>query len=102
MKNYRGTPQASLISRRTGIDRRWIISKNHHPERRSGKDRRSRQRHDFLPPIEQEDENAKEILETNEHDCHEEADPIPLKRIVSEKEILLLPEITMTNKAFDK
>ncbi len=28
------------VSRRTGLDRRWIASPNHQPERRSGVDRR--------------------------------------------------------------
>lgn len=101
MKNYQETPQPSPISRRSGIDRRWITSTDHHPERRSGKDRRSSQQHDFLLPIEPEDENTKEITVTNAYDCDEEAEPIPLKRIFSEKEILLLPEMTLTDKASD-
>ena len=101
MKNYRETPQPFPVSRRSGIDRRWITSTGHRPERRSGKDRRSNQQHDFLLPIDPEDENTEEITVTDAHGCDEEAAPIPLKRIFSEEEILLLPEITLTDKASD-
>jgi hypothetical protein len=37
--------------RRTGLDRRWIPSKNHHPERRRGGDRRAVQQRSFLDSI---------------------------------------------------
>jgi hypothetical protein len=46
------------ISRRTGLDRRWIPSPDHHPERRSGKDRRSRRKRAFLELIDLPEENA--------------------------------------------
>mgnify|MGYP001039386809 CR=1 FL=1 len=36
------TPPTS-VSRRTGLDRRWIPSPDHQPERRSGVDRRQSQ-----------------------------------------------------------
>jgi hypothetical protein len=36
------TPSTS-VSRRTGLDRRWIACPNHQPERRSGVDRRQPQ-----------------------------------------------------------
>ena len=36
------TPSTS-VSRRTGLDRRWIPSPDHQPERRSGVDRRQSQ-----------------------------------------------------------
>jgi hypothetical protein len=39
-KDQTNRPTA-LISRRTGIDRRWIPSSGHHPERRRNTDRRS-------------------------------------------------------------
>lgn len=51
-----------FISRRTGIDRRWITSIGHQPERRSGKDRRSTQHRSFLAPIESNDQNTKQTL----------------------------------------
>jgi len=38
---------APLSSRRTGIDRRWIVSQNHQPERRRGTDRRAERKRSF-------------------------------------------------------
>jgi len=40
------------ISRRTGLDRRWIPSVNHQPERRRSRDRRTIRHRSFLEPIE--------------------------------------------------
>jgi hypothetical protein len=40
------------ISRRTGLDRRWIPSKDHHPERRRSRDRRTIRNRSFLEPLE--------------------------------------------------
>ncbi len=40
------------ISRRTGLDRRWIPSKGHHPERRRSRDRRTIRNRSFLEPLE--------------------------------------------------
>ena len=47
-KNKRGNTN----SRRTGIDRRWIPSNDHHPERRRRKDRRTIRNRSFLEPLE--------------------------------------------------
>jgi len=40
-------PTAPAVSRRTGIDRRWIPSQNYQPERRGGKDRRATRKRSF-------------------------------------------------------
>ena len=37
--------------RRAGLDRRWISSKNHHPERRRGGDRRTVKKRSFSDPL---------------------------------------------------
>ena len=39
------------VSRRTGLDRRWIPSANHQPERRRRRDRRAIRNRSFLEPI---------------------------------------------------
>ncbi len=41
MKKCRTAKQNDLPSRRTGLDRRWIPSPGHQPERRRGQDRRA-------------------------------------------------------------
>lgn len=38
-------------TRRTGIDRRWIPSQDHQPERRRGKDRRANRTRSFTDPL---------------------------------------------------
>jgi len=43
------------ISRRTGLDRRWIPSANHQPERRRSRDRRTIRNRSFLEPFESKD-----------------------------------------------
>ena len=50
-------PKSDLESRRTGIDRRWIPSENHQPERRGGKDRRSDPKRPFLAPLDDDRPN---------------------------------------------
>ena len=42
----------TLISRRTGLDRRWIHSAGHHPERRRRGDRRTIRRRSLSEPLE--------------------------------------------------
>jgi hypothetical protein len=49
-------PTSPPISRRTGIDRRWITTAIFYPERRSGKDRRSTSDRSFLSSIDSEDQ----------------------------------------------
>ncbi len=44
------------VSRRTGLDRRWIPSPDHQPERRSGVDRRQSQKQTPEPDSESEPE----------------------------------------------
>lgn len=53
------------ISRRTGLDRRWIPSKDHCPDRRRSNDRRKIKNRSFLEPIETNDtaENRKRLPE---------------------------------------
>lgn len=38
-------------TRRTGLDRRWIPSANHQPERRRSRDRRTIRNRSFLEPL---------------------------------------------------
>jgi hypothetical protein len=45
-----------LISRRTGIDRRWIPSEGHQPERRRGGDRRTDRKRAFDQQLIADDE----------------------------------------------
>ena len=42
----------TLNPRRTGLDRRWIPSANHQPERRRSSDRRTIRNRSFLEPLE--------------------------------------------------
>ena len=51
MKNDPTGKPNRLISRRTGLDRRWIPSADHHPERRHGQDRRTIRKRSFLQPL---------------------------------------------------
>jgi hypothetical protein len=48
----------SFNSRRTGLDRRWIASIDHQPERRSGRDRRSIKNRSFMEPIDSHDQKG--------------------------------------------
>lgn len=52
MKKNQTRKPTTLISRRTGLDRRWIPSVDHQPERRRGRDRRILRKRSFLEPIE--------------------------------------------------
>lgn len=51
MKNKATDQPSELISRRTGIDRRWIPCVNHQPERRRGKDRRHIRKRSLTDPL---------------------------------------------------
>lgn len=51
MQPHQSNDAARTPCRRAGLDRRWIPSKNHHPERRRGGDRRSMQRRSFSDPL---------------------------------------------------
>ena len=55
------------ISRRTGLDRRWIPSANHQPERRRSRDRRTIRNRSFLEPFESKgvEENSELFPEIN-------------------------------------
>lgn len=64
-------PSTPPISRRTGIDRRWITTLGYHPERRSGKDRRSNQRRSFLSPIELNDQRGQKNPFRDRHNSDE-------------------------------
>lgn len=48
MKNKK---PSNPITRRTGLDRRWIPAENHQPERRRSKDRRTIINRSFLEPF---------------------------------------------------
>jgi len=50
---------APAVSRRTGIDRRWIPSDNHQPERRGGADRRAKRKRSFTDPLVSDDSEKK-------------------------------------------
>lgn len=50
-KNQTSKPR-TVFSRRTGLDRRWIHSTDHQPERRRSVDRRTIRRRSFLEPLE--------------------------------------------------
>jgi hypothetical protein len=64
-QNNKSTP---FVSRRSGIDRRWIPSQDHQPERRRGKDRRKVRTRSFLESLDSE------TLKSEEPDCSD-ADP---------------------------
>ena len=55
------------ISRRTGLDRRWIPGENHQPERRRSSDRRTIRNRTFLAPFESkaEQEGNEQLPEIN-------------------------------------
>ncbi len=54
-------------TRRTGLDRRWIPSANHQPERRRRRDRRTIRKRSFLEPFESKgvEENSEPFPEIN-------------------------------------
>lgn len=56
MKQNALTQPLVLISRRTGIDRRWIPSEGHQPERRRGGDRRTHRKRTFNQQLISDDE----------------------------------------------
>ncbi len=55
------------ITRRTGLDRRWIPAENHQPERRRSRDRRTIRNRSFLEPFESKgvEENSELFPEIN-------------------------------------
>ena len=57
----------NAITRRTGLDRRWIPSANHQPERRRSSDRRTIRNRSFLEPLESKgaEENSELFPEIN-------------------------------------
>lgn len=54
-------PEA-FTSRRSGFDRRWIHSPNHHPERRRGRERRKIHRRGFLEPLESDNQAPDKVM----------------------------------------
>ncbi len=52
MKEAQTSKPTGVIARRTGLDRRWIASGKHHPERRRCRDRRAIRKRSFLEPLE--------------------------------------------------
>jgi hypothetical protein len=48
-------PPTGGVSRRTGLDRRWIPSSDYQPERRRGKDRRAEKPRSFMESLELND-----------------------------------------------
>ena len=63
------------ITRRTGLDRRWIPAENHQPERRRSTDRRTNQNRSFLDPFESKgpEENSELFPEISMPAGHPEA-----------------------------
>ena len=51
MKQKAISQSSPSISRRTGLDRRWISSTDHRPERRRGGDRRAIHKRSFSEPL---------------------------------------------------
>lgn len=51
MKQKAISQSSPSISRRTGLDRRWISSADHRPERRRGGDRRAIRKRSFSEPL---------------------------------------------------
>lgn len=62
-------------TRRTGLDRRWIPSADHQPERRRSRDRRTIRNRTFLEPFESkvEEENSELFPEINVQTSRPEA-----------------------------
>jgi hypothetical protein len=58
-KNFQSPPVT--ISRRTGLDRRWITSAGHQPERRRGGDRRTQKKRSFTEPLALVDPQEKSV-----------------------------------------
>ena len=58
---------SNAITRRTGLDRRWIPAENHQPERRRSRDRRTIRNRSFLEPFESKgvEENSELFPEIN-------------------------------------
>ena len=91
-----------FISRRTGIDRRWITTVSYYPERRSGKDRRSTSDRSFLSPIDSEDQSNKKKPFSDGHSSDDgltEADT--LEGTISEKPLPWIPETALVDRAGD-
>ncbi len=71
----------NAITRRTGLDRRWIPSSDHQPERRRSRDRRAIRNRSFLEPF------ASKGVEDNSEQFPE----ITIQTSQPEAEILALP-----------
>ena len=66
-------------SRRTGIDRRWIPSAGHTPERRRGEDRRKPDRQPFLKSFDDNDaDEARSLFPQIDDDAESPSSPAPL------------------------
>ena len=96
-------PSTSFISRRTGIDRRWITTIAYHPERRSGEDRRSNQYHLFLAPIDSSDQNENDqgnsFPESHSADVSTNAEKS--EGIISEQPFPRIPETASVDSEAD-
>lgn len=51
MKHHTITKAITRVTRRTGLDRRWIPSTDHQPERRHGGDRRTIRQRSLSQPL---------------------------------------------------
>lgn len=92
-------PTSPLISRRTGIDRRWITTIGYYPERRSGKDRRLTSDRSFLSPIDYEDQSDQKKPFSDSHSIDDgliEADK--LDGSISEKPLPRIPETALADR----
>lgn len=90
------------MSRRTGIDRRWIASPGHHPERRSGKDRRLTHHRSFLEPIDSNDQSSPNHLLFNVHPGIGAIDMQKPEGENPEKSLFQMPETALADGGNDK
>lgn len=79
--NRKKNPSApTVVSRRTGIDRRWIPSAHHQPERRQGTDRRARRPRSLNDPLVTDDVAPPPAPPDFSPDPHPAADAPPAGR----------------------
>jgi hypothetical protein len=101
MGNNQTKPSSASISRRTGIDRRWIPSIGYYPERRRGKDRRSNQKRSFLTPIDSTDEDSRNIPFPNDHSNRKWYDTNRSESVISEKSASRAPDTVLADEVSD-
>ena len=94
-------PTTPLISRRTGIDRRWITTIKYYPERRSGKDRRLTHHRSFLAPIDSEEQDVQKKPRSDSLSNDGAAAVEKLEVSTSEEPLPRIPESAVVDSAAD-